>query len=56
LLLAVAIFFVRKDPATAESPGEVPQITAPAPGVSQSRPPQQVSGFPARHVAQKNSE
>jgi hypothetical protein len=56
LLLAVAIFFARKDPTRAEAPAETQQITARASGLSPSRPAQQVSGTPARHLAQKTSE
>ena len=48
LVLAVAIFFVRKDVSPDSPPIQVPRVAAPASGVSRTRPAQQVSGLPMR--------
>jgi hypothetical protein len=51
LVLAVAIFFVRKDVSPDSPPIQVPRAAAPASGVSRARPTQQVSGLPLRPPA-----
>ncbi len=52
LVIAVAVFFVRKDVSPDSPPAQVPRLPAPASGVSRSRPVQQVSGLPLRPEAQ----
>lgn len=56
LVLAVAVFFVRKDVSPDSPPIQVPRAGAPASGVSRLRPAQQVSGLPMRPVVQQEQD
>ena len=54
LVLAVAVFLVRKDVPAGLAPTETPRPTAASPAAAHARPMQQVSGTPARRPARQS--